>query len=93
MFDALSAFTPSGPGCVHSGLSGMSIVGADRLHEQPFEIGVDQVRLLQRVAHAIERRRRIGAARVHLDVADDQHLDGLVAVVAGPLPRGIARRA
>lgn len=69
MFDASSALTPSGPGCVHSGLSGMSIVVPPDLTSRPFEIGVDEVCVPERLVHAVEAV--VGSTRVHMAVADD----------------------
>ncbi len=64
-------------------------LGAGRRDEQAFEVRVDEVGLLQRVAHAHECRRRIRAPRVHLDVADDEHLDGALAVCPAPFPSSV----
>jgi hypothetical protein len=53
---------------------------------------VHEIGFHQRVAHPAERRRRVGAARVHLHVADDEHLDRVLAVAAAPWPGGISQQ-
>jgi hypothetical protein len=42
------------------------------LNQQALEIRVNQIGLVQRLAHPIERGGRIGAARVHLNVAENE---------------------
>jgi hypothetical protein len=61
------------------------LLGSTGLDEDALEVRVHEVGSMERLPEAGESARGLGAA-LHLDVSEDQKLDGVVAERAAPIP-------